>query len=621
MIKKIIVSSCIISLLSSYSAPQNSVQHMENQPKTTTLAFTEPPEWAKTAIWYQIFVERFYNGDTQNNPTLETVKGSWPHDKPADWKVSDWTSDWYSQADWEKHMNSDFYITVQARRYGGDLEGVLKKLDYIKSLGVNAIYFNPLNDAPSLHKYDARNYHHVDVNFGSDPEGDMAIIATEDPQDPKTWKWTSADKMFLKVIEEAHKRGIKVVLDYSWNHTGAEFWAWKDVLKNQENSPYKDWYMIDSFKTDHSEFKYHGWAGVPELPELKKTDVVNRVDGHPYEGNMPDPIKQHIFDVSDRWLKPNGDLSKGIDGYRLDVADQIPMGFWREYRKHIRSVQPEALLVGEIWWEKWPDHLMDPRPYLGEIFDIVMHYQQYVPAREFFAKPDGYGGAEQFKQKMDDVQAGIAPNVLQSMMSMTSSHDAPRLLTDFYNKYKYKFQAKPQDNAELFTGKPDAVTYERVKLFLAQQYTFIGAPQIYAGDEMGMWGSDDPDNRKPLWWSEMKFQPESNNPIGFQHKPEHYEVGFNHDLNNFYKMMIQIRNENPVLSTGDLTYIKTEGDILAYKRADEKSAIVVIFNNSDEPKTWDGETFSGTDLITKTTKTINSQTELSPRTFCILKVK
>lgn len=185
-----------------------------------TLAFDQPPEWAKTAIWYQIFVERFQNGDPNNDPTLQNIKGSWPHKKPASWEISNWTSDWYQQTDWEKETGKDFYTTVQMRRYGGDLQGVLNQLDYLQSLGINALYFNPLNDSPSLHKYDARSYHHIDVNFGPDPEGDLQIIASETPNDPNTWKWTSADKLFLKVIEEAHKRNIKIVLDYSWNHTG-----------------------------------------------------------------------------------------------------------------------------------------------------------------------------------------------------------------------------------------------------------------------------------------------------------------------------------------------------------------------------------------------------------------
>lgn len=580
----------------------------------TDLPFDQPPKWAKTAIWYQIFVERFQNGDPNNNPTLQTIKGSWPHEKSESWRISNWTSDWYQQTPWEKETGKDFYTTVQMRRYGGDLQGVLNQLDYLQSLGINALYFNPLNDAPSLHKYDARNYHHIDINFGPDPEGDAQIIASENPNDPNTWKWTSADKLFLKVIEEAHKRHIKIVLDYSWNHTGSEFWAWRDVLKNQEESEYKDWYLIDSFKTDSTEFQYKGWAEVKELPELTKTNVENRKHGHPYDGNIPTPIKNHIFAVSQRWLAPNGESSKGIDGFRLDVADQIPMDFWRDYRKFVRSVNPEAILIGEIWWEEWPDKLMNPRPYLGTIFDIVMHYQQYVPARKFFAKAYGYGGAEKFKSSIEKIQEGIPENVLQSMMAMSASHDTPRLLTSFYNHEKqYKVSGENYKK-----GKPNQETYDRVKLYLAHQYTFIGAPQIWNGDEMGMWGSDDPDCRKPLWWKNLLFE----NETDFTNQNHSYEVTFNQELHLFYQQLITIRNQNPVLATGKLEFLKAEGDLLAYKRFDDQNEIIIIFNNSNEEIEWSNPNIiKGNDLFQQKEITLNKNEKLAPKSFLIIKTQ
>ncbi len=606
-----ILLTCLIFIFACQpSKKESSEKNMIQEP--STLAFDQPPEWAKTAVWYQIFVERFRNGDPKNNPTLQTVNGSWPHNKPENWAIMSWTSDWYQQTEWEKESEEDFYSTVQMRRYGGDLQGVLDQLDYIQSLGINALYFNPLNDSPSLHKYDARNYRHVDVNFGPDPEGDLKIMASEDPKDPSTWKWTSADRLFLQIIEEAHKRGMKVVLDYSWNHTGSEFWAWQNVIENQENSPYKDWYLIDSFKTDSTEFQYKGWANVKELPELTKTNVENRKHGHPYDGNIPEPIKNHIFAVSHRWLAPDGDLSRGIDGYRLDVADQVPMDFWRDYRKFVRSVNPEAILIGEIWWEEWPDKLMDPRPYLGTIFDIVMHYQQFVPAREFFAKAYGYGGAEKFKNSIETVQNGIQENILQSMMAMSASHDTPRLLTSFFNKEKqYKVSGEGYKK-----GKPDPETYDRVKLYLAHQFTFVGAPQIWNGDEMGMWGADDPDCRKPLWWDDMAFDHETS-----LNSDEQYEVQFNNELNQFYKSLIQIRNQHPALATGTLAFIRAEGDLLVYKRFDDQNEIVVVFNNADESLSFPDIQLQGTDLISQQPITLAKEAVLLPRSFTIIKTK
>ncbi|HNX89864.1 MAG TPA: alpha-amylase family glycosyl hydrolase, partial [Paludibacteraceae bacterium] len=183
--------------------------------------YTNPPEWAKNVIWYQIFVERFNNGDPSNDPTAETTTvANMNIVPPKGWKTSSWTGNWFERQPWEQDAKQGFNSVIQSRRYGGDLQGVMNKLDYLQELGITAIYFNPLNDAPSLHKYDARNYHHIDVNFGPDPEGDIKLMATEDPGNPVTWKWTSADKLFLKLVDELHKRGIRVIVDYSWNHTG-----------------------------------------------------------------------------------------------------------------------------------------------------------------------------------------------------------------------------------------------------------------------------------------------------------------------------------------------------------------------------------------------------------------
>ncbi len=149
------------------------------------------------------------------------------------WQPTPWTQDWYRQEPWAKATGRDFYGTVQFRRYGGDLQGVLDRLDYLQELGVTALYLNPVNDAPSLHKYDARNYRHIDRNFGPDPLGDEARMTAETPPDPTTWGWTAADSLFLTLVREVHRRGMRIILDYSWNHTGINFWAWQDVLAHQ----------------------------------------------------------------------------------------------------------------------------------------------------------------------------------------------------------------------------------------------------------------------------------------------------------------------------------------------------------------------------------------------------
>jgi cyclomaltodextrinase len=532
--------------------------YAQNQPT----AFQDAPAWSKKVIWYQVFVERFYNGDRTNDPRPADINVP-PMDRivPNDWATSSWTGDWYAQPGWE--AGKPFNDIVNFRRYGGDLQGVLNKLDYLQQLGITALFLNPVNDAPSMHKYDARYYHHVDVNFGPDPEGDKRMIAGENPEDPTTWKWTAADRLFLKLVEEAHKRKMKIIMDYSWNHTGTMFWAWQDVLKNQAASKYKDWYDIKSFdipSTSANEFDYAGWVGIKDLPELKKVNITTtRVNGKPYEGNINEGAKQHIFAVTKRWLAPDGNIAKGIDGFRMDVADQIGLGFWRDFRKTVRDINPDTYLVGEIWWEEWPDKLMSPVPYTGgDVFDAVMFYQVYKPARYFFAKNDYSIDARQFKDSLEFQWNRLSKDKRYAMMNVSSSHDAPRLLSDFYNPNKYKNKAKPQDNPLYKTGKPDPETYQRVRLYVAHLFTTIGAPQIWNGEELGMWGSDDPDPRKPLWWKEYKFSDESRN--NFQPGTRVYDkAGFNVQQFEWYKKLIAIRNENPVLADGDIRFLVAEG--------------------------------------------------------------
>ncbi len=551
----------------------------------------QPPGWAKGVIWYQIFVERFYNGDPFNDPGPENISSASNfRPVPDDWSITPWTYNWYKQEDWAKSMGVDFYSGLQLRRFGGDLQGVIDKLDYLQDLGITAIYLNPINDAPSLHKYDARNYRHVDVNFGPDPGGDNLIMASETPDDPSTWKWTSADKLFLKLIEEVHKRKMRIILDYSWNHTGVEFWAWKDIQKNQGKSKYKDWYSITQFdnpKTPENEFDYKGWLNIKSLPELRKVNTPkHHKPGFPFEGDINPGAKNHIFAVTKRWLAPNGDVSKGLDGYRLDVADQIPLGFWRDYRKFVKSINPEAYLVGEIWWEKWPDKMMNPVPYVnGDVFDAVMFYQVYRPARCFFGKMNDSIDARQLKDSLEFQWGRLGKPFLYSMMNVAATHDSPRLLTSFANHTKYKYHAKPNENPDYITGKPDTETYRRVKLYLIHQFTSIGSPHIWNGDEMGMWGADDPDCRKPLWWPEYDFEPEYRNNIQ-PGKKQYDQPAFNREHFDFYKKLIKIRKENPVLAEGDIRFITADGKRLQYERFDGNNLIVVMFNLEKTPWTF-----------------------------------
>lgn len=568
----------------------------------TATPFNEPPAWAQDAIWYQVFPERFANGDTSNDPTAAScaipLVGM---NMPANWHTTPWTQDWY-QADDYTDTSKSFNSWLQYRRFGGDLQGLLDKLDYLQDLGVNALYINPLNHAPSLHKYDASSYHHIDANMGPDPAGDLRIMAAEDPGNPETWQWTAADKLFLKLVDACHQRGMRVVMDFSWNHTGTTFWAFQDILKNGAQSKYKDWYSIKQYDdpaTAANEFAYDGWIGVASLPELKKVDIrTERKTGHPYEGDINAGAKAHIFAVTKRWLAPDGDTSKGINGYRMDVADQIGLQFWRDWRKEVRRIKTDAYIVGEIWWEQWPDRLMDPTPYCkGDIFDAVMFYQAYKPARYFFAKTDYAISAAQLRDSLQLQWNRLNKTNQYAMMNVSSSHDAPRLLTDFANNAKYKFRIGASESPDHLSGKPNEETYQRVRLYLLHLFTSVGAPQIWNGEEMGMWGGDDPDCRKPLWWPSFSFSPETR--TNYQPVPKLYDsVGFNTVQHQWYKKLAALRQQQEVLRRGDIAFEYAEGQQLMYRRYLGNQQLWVVMNSSNAAASISLPAGNYTDLLT-----------------------
>jgi glycosidase len=221
---------------------------------------------------------------------------------------------------------------------------------------------------------------------------------------------------------------------------------------------------------------------------------------------------------------------------------------------------------------------MDPLPYLkGDIFDAVMFYQVYKPARYFFAKTNYPVTARQFADSLNYQWDRIPAANRYAMMNTGSSHDAPRLLTDFYNPNKYKFQSTPNDDSTYLTGKPDAETYKRLQLYLVHLFTSVGAPHIWNGEEMGMWGADDPHCRKPLMWKEYNFEPETRN--NFLHGKKSYDpVGFNQEQFDWYKKLIRIRKENPVLANGDIEFVVADGKKLEYRRFDKDTEIIVFFN-------------------------------------------
>lgn len=542
------------------------------------------PAWAKQAVWYQIFPERFRNGDTANDPKVTDIEGSWPHDVPKAWNISNWTGDWYALQPWEKKSKTrGFYYYAQQRRYGGDLQGVLDKLDYLKELGITAIYLNPIFESPSLHKYDAAMYHHIDNNFGPDPEGDKRMWMSENPADATTWVWTSADRLFLKLIEEAHRRDIKVIIDGVFNHVGLKFWAFHDVQARGEGSPYAGWFTINKFddpSTTETEFDYVGWAGVRELPELREN-----------ENGLVGGLREHVHDVVKRWMDPNGDgnPSDGIDGWRLDVAEKVAIPFWREFRTWVRSINSQAYIVGEVWWEDWPNGKMfNASPWLqGDVFDAVMNYRLSREAGLFFKAKQNKISASEFDKRISALRSDYRNDANSVLMNLFDSHDIDRLSSQVVNPdTRYDNNVGVADNRNYLVRKPNAAEIQTQKLMVLFQMTYLGAPGIYYGDEAGMWGADDPDCRKPMLWSDLTYKVEKSHPFGKKRPADKNQ--FNQNLFSYYQKLISIRRSNPSLIWGDVTTLAVNdgSDMYAFTRMYTGNRVAVIMNNSTKKQSF-----------------------------------
>ena len=535
------------------------------------------PSWTKTAIWYQIFPERFSNGDRSNDPKPNDMRGAWPYFVPDGWQNHPWTSDWYKLQPWEVKTGKDFYWNAGVRRYGGDLQGIINKLDYLKQLGINAIYLNPIFESPSLHKYDASMYHHIDNNFGPDPKKDSELWEQENPNDPTTWKWTAADKLFLQLINECHKRGMKIIIDGVFNHTGTQFWAFQDIVKNQQDSKYKNWFTIktwDDPKTGANEFEYEGWLGVKDLPEIRE-DTNGLVTGP----------REHVQAIVQRWMDPNGDgnPNDGIDGWRLDVAEMVNHNFWKEFRTWVKGINPNAYIVGEIWWDDWSKYkMMNAAPWLqGDQFDAVMNYRFVRALKNFVINKKDQIGPQGLIDSLNTLYKEYPTENNYAMMNLLDSHDVERVSTMVVNPdLLYDHGGNPAQTKTFDVRKPNAKEREIQKLIVAMQFTLPGAPQIYYGDEVGMWGGDDPDCRKPMVWKELKYETETTHPFGLVRTVD--EVKFDENIFKWYKKMISLRKENKVLSLGDTQFIVLDESkkTIGYTRNYKNEKIIVIVNNN-----------------------------------------
>ena len=299
------------------------------------------PGWVKDVTFYQIFPERFANGDTTNDP---------PNTEP-----------------WGGVPRTNNY-------FGGDLKGVVDHLDHLSRLGVTAVYFNPLFESPSNHKYHTSDYMKIDQHFGN-------------------------DSVFKQVIDECHKRGIRVVIDAVFNHTGVHFWAFEDIVKNEKESKYLKWYNVHSFPVAPPDKpNYEAWWGLGELPKLMTDNP---------------EVRKYLFDVTTKWT------TMGIDGWRLDVPNEIPHDFWIQWRKLVKKLNPQCYIVGEIW--------DDATPWLqGDQFDAVMNYRFRGACVGFIALENLT--TMQFDSVLAAQRSEYPPGVNFALQNLLGSHDTFRVV-------------------------------------------------------------------------------------------------------------------------------------------------------------------------------------------------
>jgi glycosidase len=525
---------------------------------------TGVPEWAKGAVWYQIFPERFANGDMSNDPGPDDLEIP----APRGWKITPWASDWYARAPWEKRNYSSFFQSVIHRRYGGDIQGIMDRLGHIQRLGADAIYLNPVFASPSHHKYDGESFHHIDPHFGPDPESDKRLTAAaKETEDPATWVWTRADKLFLELVRQVHKRGMKIIIDGVFNHSGRGFFAFRGLLANGRSSRYRNWYRVTKWNdAGRDGFIYRGWWGINGLPEFARTP-----------GTFNTGYKRYLFDITRRWLAPGGAAAAGADGFRLDVAACVPHGFWKEWRKEVRTINPDAYLTAEV-------AEIDPAFVSGGEFHAMMNYPFAYAVTEFFADRKNRSSSLELDRSLARLRDAYPEDVTHAMQNLVSSHDTPRLRSIVCNPdlamaahHDYHHKTKAEFNASYNTGRGGERERKIHTLIAAFQALYIGAPMIYYGDEYGMTGANDPDCRKPMLWPDIACAGESLRPEpGSRKEPNRPDAGL---FRRYREFLAARRNCAAIRRGGYRTlYAEPDGHLFIFERRLGAQTAVCVFN-------------------------------------------
>ena len=507
------------------------------------------PDWAKGAVMYQIFTDRFYNGDKSNDVE---------------------TNEYYYIGDYSQRVtNWDKYPANMGVRefYGGDLQGVMDKLDYLQDLGVEVVYFNPLFVSPSNHKYDIQDYDYIDPHYGKIVDDGGEVLpngVTDNSQATKYKKRTTglknleaSNELFIKLVEELHRRGMKVILDGVFNHCGS-FNKWMDRERIYEgekdyepgayisaDSPYRSYFRF--FKEGPENWPYNGnydgWWGHDTLPKLNYEDSVK--------------LENYILYIGRKWVSP----PYNVDGWRLDVAADLGRSneynhdFWKKFRTAVKDANPSALILAE--------HYGDPSDWLkGEEWDTVMNYDAFMEPVTWFltgmekhsdeAREELLGNIDNFIGSMAHHMSNMLTPSLQVAMNELSNHDHSRFLTRT-NHMVGRVEHLGPEAANEYVNK--AVMREAVVM----QMTWVGAPTVYYGDEAGVCGFTDPDNRRTYPWG---------------HEDQ--------ELIAFHKEAIRIHKEHPALKTGSLKILGGEENILSYARFKGHDRIIVVINNRSE---------------------------------------
>ena len=531
------------------------------------------PDWAKGAVMYQIYVDRFYNGDKTN----DVKDNEYAYLGVTSKQVKDWSA---------PVENLDV-----CNFYGGDLQGVIDKMDYLSDLGVDVIYFNPIFVSPSNHKYDIQDYDNIDPHYGvivtdggstlrndckDNTEATMYMIRTTEKAN-----LDASNALFAKLVEIAHSRGIKIILDGVFNHCGA-FNKWLD----REGFYYRNGYPYGAYQTENSKyhnfFKWHGghWPG------NESYDGWWAHSNHPklnYENSQE--LYDYIMEVGKKWVSP----PYNADGWRLDVAadlgfsKEFNMKFWRDFRKAVKSANPQAIILAE--------HYGDPKDWLmGDQWDTVMNYDAFMEPITWFLtgmekhsdqyNTGKYNNAADFEVSMRYFMSRFSRESLMVAMNELSNHDHSRFLTRT-NKKAGRLQ-------NMGYGAADAdINIAIMREAIIFQMTWIGAPTIYYGDEVGMTGWTDPDNRRTYPWGKE-----------------------NKDILEFYKKLIAIHKSSKAFATGSLDYLYMDYGIICYGRWNKKDKFAVILNNNEAEKeiivpVWRMEAYEGT-VMTEIVKSDNS---------------